>query len=72
MNNGFVIQWKSRSNGRAGRGTKQFPRDEAEKLVNELNREYPEINHEVVAFKDLPPEAVEEEENTASAAHQNN
>jgi hypothetical protein len=51
MNNSFVIQWKSKVNGRAGRGTKLFDRVEAERLVEELNREYPQIEHEVVAAK---------------------
>jgi hypothetical protein len=49
MNNSYVIQWKSKSNGRAGRGTKRFDKEEAERLVEELNREYPQIEHEAVA-----------------------
>lgn len=48
MNNSYVIQWRSRSNGRAGRGTKRFDKEEAERLVEELNREYPQIDHEAV------------------------
>jgi hypothetical protein len=44
----YVIQWKSRVNGRMGRGTKLFVREEAEALAQELNREYPNIEHEVV------------------------
>ena len=48
MSNSYVIQWKSRVNGRAGRGTKQFEKSEAEQLVIELNREYPQIVHEIV------------------------
>ena len=44
----YVIQWKSKVNGRAGRGTKQFDKHEAEHLVDELNREYPQIVHEMV------------------------
>ena len=44
----YVIQWKSKANGRAGRGTKEFDRPEAERLVTELNREYPQIVHEVI------------------------
>ena len=35
-------------NGRAGRGTKLFNREEAEELVEELNREFPQIHHEAV------------------------
>jgi len=51
MNKSYVIQWKSKVNGRAGRGTKLFDRTEAEKLVEELNREYPQIHHETVTAK---------------------
>lgn len=48
MNKLYVIQWKSKVNGRAGRGTKTFERSEAERLVEELNQEYPQILHEAV------------------------
>lgn len=47
MNKSYIIQWKSKVNGRIGRGTRQFDRDEADRLAAELNREYPEIHHEV-------------------------
>ena len=36
------------ANGRSGRGSKLFDREEAEALVEELNREFPQILHEVV------------------------
>jgi hypothetical protein len=49
MSERFVIRWVSKVNGRAGRGTKQFSREQAQKLVQELNAEYPQIQHEVVA-----------------------
>ena len=42
MNKSYVIQWKSKVNGRAGRGTKRFEKDEVEQLIGELNREYPD------------------------------
>ncbi len=48
MSKRYVIQWKSKVNGRAGRGAKLFDRSEAERLVEELNREYPQIHHEIV------------------------
>jgi hypothetical protein len=48
MNKQYVIQWKSRVNGRAGKGTKLFARQEAEKLAAELNREYPDIEHMIM------------------------
>lgn len=47
--NTYIIQWKSKVNGRAGRGTKQFEKEEAERLVEELNREYPQIIHQAVS-----------------------
>ena len=49
MNKSYVIQWASKVNGRAGRGTKQFDKHEVEQLIEELNREYPQIKHEAVA-----------------------
>jgi hypothetical protein len=48
MSKTYVIQWKSKINGRAGRGTKHFSLEEAERLANELNVEYPNIHHEVL------------------------
>lgn len=53
MSDTCVIQWKSKLNGRAGRGTKVFARQEAERLVEELNREYPDIDHQVYSV--APP-----------------
>lgn len=52
MNEHYVIQWRSMENGRAGRGTKVFDREEAEQLVEELNAEYPDILHELVPAPD--------------------
>jgi hypothetical protein len=46
MNKAYVIYWKSKVNGRSGKGTLYFDREEAEKLAAELNRDYPEIEHE--------------------------
>ena len=48
MSQKYVIQWVSKVNGRAGRGTKVFDRGEAEALVKELNDEFPEIHHEPI------------------------
>jgi len=48
MHNRYAIQWKSKTNGRAGKGTKLFERNEAQRLAAELNQEYPEIEHEAV------------------------
>ena len=44
----YLIQWKSTVNGRAGKGTKRFTQEEAERLAAELNREFPQIHHEPV------------------------
>jgi hypothetical protein len=44
----YVIRWRSTINGRAGKGSKLFSHEEAEQLVEELNHEYPQIQHEVV------------------------
>jgi hypothetical protein len=43
----YVIRWKSTVNGRAGKGTKLFTRADGEQLIEELNREYPQILHEL-------------------------
>jgi hypothetical protein len=54
MNNSYVIQWKSKVNGRAGRGTKRFEKEEANRLAEELNREYPDIEHAAVPAVEEP------------------
>jgi hypothetical protein len=64
MNTRYIIQWKSNVNGRVGRGTKQFEKEEADRLVEELNREYPEIEHQAIAVGDEP---VAELENSTPA-----
>ena len=48
MNKNYVIQWKSKVNGRMGKGTKVFDREQAVRLADELNEEYPDIDHEVI------------------------
>jgi hypothetical protein len=44
----FIIAWLNTTNARKGRGTRQFPRVEAESLADELNKDYPEIEHQAV------------------------
>jgi hypothetical protein len=44
----YAIQWKSSVTGAIGTGTKRFEKEEAEHLAEELNENYPEINHEAV------------------------
>jgi len=53
----YVIHWKSKVNGRAGTGTKLFDRAAAEMLVQELNREYPQIEHEIWEASKAQPAA---------------
>ena len=71
MSNKYVIQWKSSVNGRAGRGTKLFERDEAEELVQELNRDYPDIQHEFVKAEGRTLSPSPEEPAHASADEEN-
>ena len=53
----YVIRWKSKVNGRAGRGTKEFSREEGARLVAELNVEYPDIEHELIIAPPPQPES---------------
>ena len=55
MSTKYVIQWKSKVNGRAGKGTKLFKYEEGQSLVEELNLEYPQIEHELIEAP--PPDA---------------
>src|SRR5437870_2737366 len=50
MRKKYVIQWKSKVNGRIGKGSKLFDREEAQRLVEELNLEYPQIEHEILNY----------------------
>jgi len=68
MKKSYVIQWKSRVNGRSGRGTKIFEWDEASGLADELNREYPAIHHEPVAAIDLQEPSLAPQENEEGGA----
>jgi len=63
MSKSYVIQWKSRINGRAGKGTKVFQFEEAVRLAEELNSEYPGIYHEPIEANGQPePRAPQEQE----------
>jgi hypothetical protein len=57
MSKSYVIHWKSKINGRAGKGTKLFERSEAEQLVQELNREYPDIEHHLLDVEAPSPDS---------------
>lgn len=48
MNKTYVIHWRSKTNGRIGTGTTHFDHEEAERLVEELNHDYPDIEHRAV------------------------
>jgi hypothetical protein len=52
MSKSYLIRWKSNVNGRAGKGTKLFAHAEAERLAQELNTEYPDIEHEAVLYSE--------------------
>jgi hypothetical protein len=69
MSSTYVIRWKSKVNGRAGRGTKGFERGEAERLAQELNREYPQIEHEAVKMTAQPSEQKSGQETPESSAY---
>ncbi len=43
-----TIHWRSLSTGIIGAGTLLFEKVEAERLAEELNRDYPGIHHEAV------------------------
>ena len=62
MSKSYAIQWKSKLNGRTGKGTKMFEWDEAADLAEELNREYPDIHHEVVEATLVEASVAAEEE----------
>lgn len=44
----YRIRWQTRELGRSGTGTKVFTEAEALALAQELNAEYPHIEHEAV------------------------
>ena len=43
-----AIHWKSRATGTVGTGTKLFEKEAAEQLAEELNEEFPDIDHKAV------------------------
>ena len=44
----YAIHWKSSVTGTIGTGTKRFEKEDAERLVAELNENYPDIDHEAI------------------------
>lgn len=68
MSKSYLIEWKSQVNGRTGRGTKLFEAEEAFRLAEELNREYPDIHHQVVEAVTAGPPMVPEQSLSAEPA----
>lgn len=58
----YVIEWKSKVNGRCGRGTTLFDREEAGRLAEELNHDYPEIEHQPLNVENAPQATVATEQ----------
>jgi hypothetical protein len=58
MKKTFAIAWRSRIGPAAGQGKRRFEREEAERLAEELNREYPGFIHEAVNTLEEEPSAI--------------
>lgn len=41
----YVIAWKSKITGKTGQGTAKFSKAEADRIVEEANRQYPDLYH---------------------------
>jgi hypothetical protein len=41
----YVIAWKSKLTGADGGGTATFPKDRAEAIAKQLDRDWPELEH---------------------------
>jgi hypothetical protein len=68
MTNSYVIKWRSLVNGRAGKGTRHFAKHEAEQLAEELNREYPQIQHEAIPVSETESQSAPHDPHLAEAA----
>lgn len=44
----YVIFWRRKSDGRCGKGTKQFTLQQATALADNLNKEFPQFLHSVL------------------------
>jgi hypothetical protein len=64
----YVIKWRSLVNGRAGKGTRHFAKQEAEQLAEELNREYPQIQHEAFPVSEAEAQPAPHAPHLAEAA----
>jgi hypothetical protein len=59
MEKTYIISWKRKSHAASGRSKGVFTREEAERLAEELNRDYPDIIHEPVNLHAPPPASAE-------------
>ena len=64
MEKTYIISWKRRSHAAFGRSKAVFTREEAERLAEELNRDYPDIVHEPVNLHPTPSAPAEPEKLT--------
>ena len=60
MSKTYMIRWRSKVNGRIGTGSRLFERQEASDFADQLNADYPEIEHEVTEVSsETPPPSSE-------------
>ena len=65
MKKTYVISWRSRSGPAIGQGKKLLDREEAERLADELNQEYPDFMHEAI---DISAERIQGEQSVPEPA----
>jgi len=58
MENAYVIAWSSKLRGSYGQGKKLLTREEAERLAEVLNQDYPDFVHEPLNLNSGETEAV--------------
>ena len=68
MNKNYVISWRSRLGPAIGQGKKLLEREEAQRLADELNQEYPDFIHEAINLKEQGEQTVSEPALEAVAA----
>ena len=68
MEKTYIISWKRRSHAAFGRSKAVFTREEAERLAEELNRDYPNFIHEPLNLHPTPSAPAESEKSTDGPA----